>query len=152
MVSVTVSGTLPSGVSKRSITDLVNEAYAVAKARGAAAFAVSVVGDRKIRSLNRQYRDRDAVTDVLSFGYDEGEGEYDVNEDGELVRQLGDLVICLPQVKRQAKRIGRTVRAEFALMVVHGTLHLLGYDHETMAQERRMFGLQHEVLRRRGIS
>lgn len=152
MVSVTVSGTLPSGVSKRSITDLVNEAYAVAKARGAAAFAVSVVGDRKIRSLNRQYRDRDAVTDVLSFGYDEGEGEYDVNEDGELVRQLGDLVICLPQVKRQAKRIGRTVRAEFALMVVHGTLHLLGYDHETMTQERRMFGLQHEVLRRRGIS
>ena len=151
MVSVTVSGSLPSGVSKRFVNDLVHETYVVAKARGAAEFAVSVVGDRKIRSLNKQYRDRDAVTDVLSFGYEGGEGDYDMNEDGELIRQLGDVVICLPQVKRQAKRIGRTIRAEFALMVVHGTLHLLGYDHETMTQERRMFGLQHEVLLRKGI-
>lgn len=151
MVSVTVSGTLPSGVSKRLVTDLVNGTYTVAKERGAAEVAVAVVGDRKIRSLNRQYRDHDAVTDVLSFGYDEGEGEYDVNADADIIRQLGDVVICLPQVKRQAKRRGRAVRTEFALMVVHGTLHLLGYDHETMAEERRMFGLQHKVLRRRGV-
>lgn len=151
MVSVTVSGTLPSGVSKRFIGDLVNETYAVAKARGTAEFAISVVGERKIRSLNRQYRNRDAVTDVLSFGYDKGEGDYDMNEDGDLILQLGDVVICLPQVKRQAKRIGRTIRAEFSLMVVHGTLHLLGYDHETMAQERRMFGLQQEILLRMEI-
>lgn len=152
MVSVTVSGTLPSGVSKRLVTDLVNETYSVAKERGSAEFAVVIVGDRKIRSLNRQYRDRDVVTDVLSFGYDEGEGEYDVDADADIIRQLGDVVICLPQVKRQAKRKGMAVRAEFALMVVHGTLHLLGYDHETIAEERQMFGLQHEVLRRTGIS
>jgi probable rRNA maturation factor len=66
-------------------------------------------------------------------------------------RQLGDIVISLPQVRRQAKAIGRGTKAEFCLMVVHGTLHLLGYDHETLADEKKMFQLQHDILISAGI-
>jgi probable rRNA maturation factor len=141
MVQVELSGRLPSGVSRKLVEGLVEATYGLAGPGTSAVVDIAMVGDPEIRKLNRRYRGKDAVTDVLSFGY--GPGRKDMS--------IGDVIICLPQVKRQAKRTGKRVSEEFALMVVHGMLHLLGYDHETLADERKMFGLQHEILIRTGI-
>lgn len=144
MLELVIRGRLPSGIRKNEVIRLARAAYVSGGGRVSAEMSVSVVSDAEIRRLNRQYRRKDKVTDVLSFGLGRTAAKT-------MPRQLGDLFICLPRVRRQAKRIGRPAKAEFALMVVHGTLHLLGFDHETLTQERRMFGLQHAVLAKAGL-
>lgn len=88
--------------------------------------SLSVVGERKIRELEKKFFNRDEVTDVLSFPLSEGEpmpGEPDVNN-------LGDIVVCYPQAKRQAMQWNRLVDDEIAFLVQHGLLHLLGIHHD----------------------
>ena len=86
-----------------------------------------------IRRLNRKYRNKDKVTDVLSFPiYDDG--NFDISEciSGAL---LGDVVISVPRAKEQARELGNTFLQEIAFLTVHSVLHLLGYDHERSAEE-----------------
>jgi probable rRNA maturation factor len=148
MVSVEISGKLPAGVDDTFVRKLIGAAWRAAGGTGRAQLSVRVVSDAAIRQLNRRYRMKDRTTDVLSFRYEEAK---DFPEPPSKVKELGDIVISLPQVRRQAKEIGRSPAAELALMVVHGTLHLMGHDHETVAQENQMFGLQHDVLARLGV-
>lgn len=148
MVSVTTLGTLPAGHTRASLRSLVALACRRAGARGTVSVSIRVAGDAAVRVLNRERRGKDKVTDVLSFSYGAGLPAA-VRKTGE--RELGDIVISLPQVRRQAKAIGRSVKAEFGLMVVHGVLHLLGHDHETLRQEHAMFSLQHDILIRAGL-
>lgn len=148
MVSVQTLGTLPAGHTKASLRALVALACRRAGARGPLSVSVRVADDATIRKLNRVHRGKDKITDVLSFSYGAGLPAA-VRKKGE--RELGDIVISLPQVRRQAKAIGRSVEAEFGLMVVHGVLHLLGHDHETVRQENAMFALQHDILIRAGL-
>jgi len=94
--------------------------------------SILLVDDDTIRELNRSYRDRDAATDVLSFSM--REGEYgDVNP---LV--LGDVVISVPTARRQASRTRRDTFDEVTMLLAHGLLHLLGWDHQTDEQDRAM--------------
>jgi probable rRNA maturation factor len=109
---------------------------------------LSVVSDEEIRRINREHRGIDKVTDVLSFRLSEDETFGALADIGESSEYLGDILICLPQVRRQAREIGRSSATELALMVAHGTLHLLGYDHCDLRDETRMFGLQQETLMR----
>jgi len=106
----------------------------------------SVVDDRTMMGLNFRHRGVKGTTDVLSFAYGtDKDGWPEPDRDGSH-KLLGEIVISRPQVSRQAKKIGRTVADEFSVMVVHGVLHLMGYDHATRWQEDEMFGLQHEIL------
>jgi probable rRNA maturation factor len=107
--------------------------------------SVVLAGDGLVRSLNRDHRGKDRTTDVLSFPLLEGH-RLQAGPGEPLV--LGDVVLSLPQARRQARGHGRTFRAEAALLLTHGILHLLGYDHGTKAQEKRMFGLQDSLLRK----
>ncbi len=85
-----------------------------------ASFGVRLVDDDEMRSLNRQFRGKDSPTDVLSFpGGDSAEG-----------RHLGDVVIAIPRTRSQATRQGHSTQRELRLLLVHGVLHCLGYDHE----------------------
>jgi len=88
--------------------------------------SLSVVGERKVRELERKYFDRDEVTDVLSFPLQEGEAMPD-DEDG---IDLGDIVICYPQAKRQAMQWNKLLDDEIEFLASHGLLHLLGIHHE----------------------
>lgn len=89
----------------------------------------------EMRRMNKTYRGKDYATDVLSF---------ESLEEG----VVGELVLCLPILKSQAKRTGLSERGELGYMIVHGVLHLLGYDHEVSpAKEAEMFGLQDEIFR-----
>ena len=88
----------------------------------------------EMRRLNREYRGKDYATDVLSF-------------EGVEPDSLGELVLCQAVLREQAQRTGLTPRHELGYMLVHGVLHLLGYDHETGPDdEARMFALQDEIF------
>lgn len=111
--------------------------------------SVTFTDNEKIHSLNREYRNVDRPTDVLSFPLFDGE-EYDT--DGEAVL-LGDIVLSLEQAKKQSEEYGHSFEREVAFLIVHSMLHLLGYDHETSPEdERDMFARQDEILISAGIT
>ncbi len=111
----------------------------------ATGLSIVITDDEAIRMLNRQYRAVDAPTDVLSFPADP---DVAVGEDADY---LGDLVLALPTIQRQAAAEGHTVEDEMLLAVVHGTLHLLGYDHDTASNQRAMWAAQADALRALGV-
>lgn len=86
---------------------------------GEVSISLSVVGDRKIRELEKKFFNRDEVTDVLSFPMDSGEGD-----------NLGDIVVCYPQAKRQAIQWNKLIDEEIEFLACHGLLHLLGIHHD----------------------
>jgi probable rRNA maturation factor len=93
---------------------------------------VAFLSGQEMRRLNREFRHRDCSTDILSFAPSEPES-------------LGELAICGPVIRRQARRHRHSVRSELYYMLLHGVLHLLGYDHEQGPLEaRRMFKIQDE--------
>ncbi len=109
-----------------------------------AELSVVLTGDAEVRKLNRLYRKKDKTTDVLSFPLLEGVGFLK----GKLrTVALGDVVISVPQTRRQAREQGKDFHGELALLLAHGILHLLGYDHGTKAEEKRMFSLQDRLLK-----
>ena len=95
---------------------------------GAAEVSVSFVDNEQIRELNREFRDKDSATDVLSFPLGEN-GVYDYNNETEAY-MLGDIVISVPRAIEQAHMYGHSLRREIGFLTVHSMLHLLGYDHE----------------------
>lgn len=110
---------------------------------------VVITDDATVQALNRDYRDVDAPTDVLSFpARDETQPTLIIPPEleAELARYLGDIVIAYPYTARQADRFGSPVAAELRLLVVHGTLHLLGHDHADEEEQRAMWSAQDAVL------
>jgi probable rRNA maturation factor len=99
--------------------------------------------DAMLRGLNRDFMGVDRPTDVLSFGVDEP-----TRASGD----LGDLAISVPRARRQADRAGHTLLAELQLLVAHGVLHLLGHDHATEAEKKRMWQAQAEILGSLGVA
>ena len=95
---------------------------------GSAEVSVTFVDNAKIHELNKQYRNIDRETDVLSFPLGEN-GEYDINHDTG-AKMLGDIVISLEKAVEQAEMYGHPLQREVAFLTVHSMLHLLGYDHE----------------------
>jgi len=97
--------------------------------------------------LNRQWMDGDGPTDVLAFPMDEGSVDHGPSEAaGGEPALLGDIVLCPEVAAKQAATAGHTTMDELALLTVHGTLHLLGYDHAEPEEEAEMFGLQARLL------
>lgn len=106
-----------------------------------AVVGVRLVGEEEGRQLNRDYRDKDYATNVLTFVYDETDGVLN-----------GDLVICLPVVLREARDQGKSVADHFAHLIVHGMLHLQGLDHEDDEEAALMEALETDILARLGIA
>lgn len=111
---------------------------AVAGRRSNVELTVRVVDEAEIIALNRTFRGRDEPTNVLSFPVGDLPGIQ--------VPLLGDVVVCAPVVSRQASEQGKTARAHWAHMVVHGTLHLLGYDHVAPADAETMEQIEKAIL------
>lgn len=104
-----------------------------------AELSVLITGDRKMRALNRQYRGKDSTTDVLSFPAIEGGDALKAafsRKDGPPAA-LGDIVISASRALKQSEEIGQPLDDELMFLLVHGILHLLGYDHETSPTEKR---------------
>ena len=106
-----------------------------------ATFSIVFVGNEKIQEINRNYRNIDKVTDVISFAFEDNE-EIVYNN----LRFLGEIFICIPKMIEQAEEYGHSEIRELAFLTVHGLLHLLGYDHMEKNDEEIMFKLQEVIL------
>lgn len=128
--------------------------------------SVNLVGEGRIKALNKKYRGRNRVTDVLSFPLQTRTGaDYtrtyadktprhrkpgglamspNLNPHG--IMSLGDIFICLPVAKKHAQREGVSLDSKMAFLTIHGFLHLLGYDHEKTEDRNKMFEMQDEIL------
>ena len=101
-------------------------------------FSVAIVTDKEIQPMNKQYRGKDYPTDVLSFRYDEYSGE---------------IVLSADRIRAQAEEFGHTPTVEAAFMLVHGILHIMGWDHERSEKEaKEMRQLEHQILRQCGLA
>jgi probable rRNA maturation factor len=109
-----------------------------------ASVAVLLTNDEQLRHMNKSYRGIDAPTDVLSFPA--GESMPGMEEAG----HLGDIAISIPTAKRQAYAGNHSLKSELLLLAVHGTLHLLGYDHEEAEDKTRMWWVQASILAQLG--
>jgi probable rRNA maturation factor len=106
---------------------------------------IVLTDDAQLHELNREYLGVDAPTDVLSFPAAESDPETST-------QYLGDILISIPRAKQQAEAAGHSVEAEAQLLVVHGTLHLLGHDHAKVKDKARMWKAQAEVMSGLGLS
>jgi probable rRNA maturation factor len=147
-IDVEVAPRFRSTVDETWLRDVVARVLA---AEGAAEAEVGVVvtGDAAVRDLNRRYRGEDAPTDVLSFSLADRPTDF-VLPPGRSTG-LGEVVISLPTARRQAKRAHHPLERELALLLVHGLLHLLGYDHAGEDERRRMWSRQDALLSSLGM-
>jgi probable rRNA maturation factor len=113
--------------------------------------SVTFVTNDRIQEINREYRDKDKATDVISFAMEElGEGEIPLSG-VDMPRILGDIIISLAKAEEQAEDYGHSFIRELGFLSVHGFLHLLGYDHEIEEDEQKMFGRQKDILDEFGL-
>lgn len=117
--------------------------------------SITIVNNQKIQDINRNYRSIDQVTDVISFALEDDDEEdlpifFEEGEDP-FPRLLGDIIISFNQAKEQAEEYGHSFERELAFLVVHGFLHLNGYDHQTDVEEKEMFSLQEKILKEHGF-
>lgn len=113
--------------------------------------SVTFVDNDRIQEINKEYRNKDQATDVISFAMEElGEGEIEL-VGMDMPRVLGDIIISVDRTKEQAEEYGHTYSRELGFLAVHGFLHLLGYDHLTKEEEEVMFTLQKEILDEFGL-
>ena len=106
---------------------------------------IVLTDDAQLHELNKEFLGVDAPTDVLSFPASESDPETGTP-------YLGDILISIPRAKEQAQASGHSVEAEVQLLVVHGTLHLMGHDHAEAEEKARMWAAQAEVMSRLGLS
>lgn len=108
---------------------------------------ITIVDDEEIHTLNREYRNVDRPTDVLSFALDEGEEDEPELIDGPEEHLLGDIIISAETAQRQGEEFGHGLEREIVYLAVHGLLHLLGYDHMTDEDKKIMRAKEEEALR-----
>ncbi|QIL46896.1 rRNA maturation RNase YbeY [Vagococcus coleopterorum] len=117
--------------------------------------SVTFMDNKGIQEINRDYRNKDQATDVISFANEENMAEeFEINfaELGEeMPRDLGDIMISIERAAEQAEEYGHSYERELGFLAVHGFLHLNGYDHMTEEDEKEMFGLQKEILDAYGL-
>ena len=133
-----------SDVDRDLLTRVLCAALAEQGVTGPVEVSLVVTDDAEIRNLNRQYRHKDYVTDVLSFPQVEGPTEFP--QPAGAPRHLGDIVISYDRVRAQAQEYGHSERRELAYLAVHGLLHLLGFDHETEPERQRMRAAEETAL------
>ncbi|MBL3646463.1 rRNA maturation RNase YbeY [Bacillus vallismortis] len=113
--------------------------------------SVTIVTNEDIQQINKEYRGKDAPTDVISFALEEeGEGEVEILG-AEMPPVLGDIIISADRTREQAEEYNHSFKRELGFLAVHGFLHLLGYDHMTKEEEEEMFTKQKDLLDAYGL-
>ena len=133
MITYNVDGVKMPKIKKRDTSAWIRK-VAASHGRKVGEIGYMFVDDEKILEVNNEYLGHDYYTDVITFDYDEDDV---IN---------GDIVISLDTVRTNAEQFGKTYDDELHRVIIHGILHLLGYDHVTPEQERQMFGLQRQLL------
>ncbi len=134
-------------------SDLLEQAVrcALAAERAEGDVTVMITNDATVADLNQQFLGKEGPTDVLSFPAMDDDSDFVLPAAAVEAPYLGDIIIALPFTQRQAGRLGRPLQDELALLVVHGALHLLGYDHATPEEKAEMWDRQNAILHGLGI-
>lgn len=137
-----------SDTLENTIMSVAKTALSVENVVGNVEISIVLTDDEYIRELNRVYRSKDAFTDVLSFAMreslsDEEQGEFEFQEE----EPLGDIIVSLERAKEQAQEYGHSFHREVGYLVVHGMLHLLGYDHQDEEETKVMRHKEEEILK-----
>ncbi|MFL2100529.1 rRNA maturation RNase YbeY [Desemzia sp. FAM 23991] len=117
--------------------------------------SVTFVTNPRIQEINREYRDKDQPTDVISFALEDevdDEPEFFLGDfEGMIPKNIGDIIISIDRTKEQAVEYGHSFQRELGFLALHGFLHLNGYDHMNEEDEKEMFGLQKQILEEYGL-
>jgi len=108
--------------------------------------SVAFISEKEIKAYNKTYRGVDRVTDVLSFSFEDNKDAFP-----EMEKVMGEILLCYPQAKKQAKEAKHSARKELIFLLIHGSLHLFGHEHQTIKQAEKMFILQKKLLSTFGI-
>lgn len=137
--SIEVNQRVRQRIGTKWIKKIVQQTLRVAGIKSAE-ISIAFIGDQEMKKLNKKWRGRNRVTDVLSF-------TYQTPNTRDKIPLIGEIIICYPQAKRQAKEQGHSVQEEIKVLLVHGLLHLCGYEHENGLQKaRRMRGAEQKAL------
>jgi probable rRNA maturation factor len=146
-MSIEIANESGVGVDSDAILAVARHALDEMGVNPLAELSILLVDADYMAELNHRWMDGDGPTDVLAFPMDEGSVDHGPGEaGGGEPALLGDIVLCPEMAAKQAAEAGHATADELALLTVHGTLHLLGYDHAEPDEEREMFGLQSRLL------
>ncbi|MFZ5364858.1 MAG: rRNA maturation RNase YbeY [Patescibacteria group bacterium] len=132
MIKLEINNRTGRTIFLSKLLDAAQRTSAIQKVRQSRRVSVALVNNREIQKLNKRYRGKNKPTDVLSFALE--------------TPDLGEIVISLPEAVKSASRLGHSWHREMQFLLVHGLLHLLGYDHETARDRRRMEAVQDKIM------
>ena len=134
------------------VTKLLEFAATREKVTEGSEVSITFVDNERIHEINKEYRQKDAPTDVISFAMEEmGEGEIEI-KGSDVPAVLGDIIISIDRMREQADEYGHSNERELGFLAIHGFLHLLGYDHMNEEDEKVMFSRQKELLEQYGLT
>ncbi len=136
-----ISCSVKPGIDRKTIEKILKAFSRSTGQSGNPEVSIVFVGETAMKRMNAAYRGKNKPTDVLSFAYE--------NEGGEMKNAksiLGEIVICAPKAAKQAKRAGHSLKKELSLLLAHGLLHLVGYDHSSDAEEEEMKEMERKIL------
>lgn len=139
------------------IEDVLNFAGSYLKLPENTEMSVTLMDNEHIHEINKKYRGVDKPTDVISFAIEEDNPDevpiiLPEDEEFDIPKNIGDIMVSMDKVKEQAEYLGHSEDRELGFLVVHGFLHLNGYDHMKEEDEKEMFGLQREILDSYGLT
>lgn len=139
------------------IEDILNFAGSYLKLPENTEMSVTLMDNEHIHEINKKYRGVDKPTDVISFAIEEADPDevpiiLPEDEEFDIPKNIGDIMVSMDKVKEQAEYLGHSEDRELGFLVVHGFLHLNGYDHMKEEDEKEMFGLQREILDSYGLT
>jgi probable rRNA maturation factor len=147
-INILVTEGVEAGIEPSWLEDVAQRVLEAEKADAKSEVGIVVTGQEMVQQLNRNYRGKDEPTDVLAFSArDEAEGlpRFVLAPDGLL--HLGEVIISYPQAQIQAEEHGHPLKKELSILLIHGLLHLLGYDHEESDARHKMRVREKELLR-----
>ncbi|KLA45568.1 rRNA maturation RNase YbeY [Ligilactobacillus ruminis] len=141
----------------KMIEDILNFAGSYLKLPENTEMSVTLMDNEHIHEINKKYRGVDKPTDVISFAIEEDDPDevpiiLPEDEEFDIPKNIGDIMVSMDKVKEQAEYLGHSEDRELGFLVVHGFLHLNGYDHMKEEDEKEMFGLQREILDSYGLT
>jgi probable rRNA maturation factor len=147
-INILVDEGFEAGVEPSWLEDVAQRVLAAEKAKSKTEVGIVVTGQEMVQQLNRNFRGQDEPTDVLAFSSREeavGLPTFILAPDG--LSHLGEVIISYPQALKQAEEHSHSLKKELTILLIHGLLHLLGYDHEEGEQERQMQAREKELLK-----
>jgi len=130
MFKLEINNLTKSRINKIFLKKIADRTFKTLKSKKLKELSLVIVGENKIKELNKKYRKKNKVTDVLAFDYG----------------KQGEIFICLHQAKKQAKKIGHSLNKELAILLIHGILHLMGYEDQTKKGYNKMAEAQNKIL------